>query len=70
MTVVEWEGIPEQFWPDTDKPWRVQWGFGVFEDFETREEAQEFYKQKLDAEIADGGGWDRLVRPPFNAVER
>lgn len=66
MTVVEWPGIPETYWPDTEKPWRVAWGFGVFEDFATEEEAQTFYEEKKASEPAD---WGRLVREPFNAIK-
>ena len=37
---VSWPGIPEQYWPDTEKPWRVVWGIGAFADFATEDEAQ------------------------------
>lgn len=66
MTRVEWEGIPERYWPDTEKPWRVSWGFGCFEDFATEAEAQAL-ADKLRADKT--GGWDALVQDPFNAVE-
>lgn len=69
MTRIKWEGIPEKFWPDTEKPWRVSWGFGVFEDFATREEAQAFYEEKVAADTRQGGGWERLVQEPFDAVK-
>ena len=39
-----WEGIPEQFRPSRDKPWRVAWGFGAFRDFATEAEADAFVK--------------------------
>lgn len=66
MTVVKWEGIPEKYWPDTEKPWRVTWGIGVFQDFATEEEAKEF-QVKLLAEWGDD-----ICAPgePFNAIER
>ena len=65
MSRVEWPGIHERFWPDTDKPWRVTSGFGVFEDFATQAEAQRFY------ETMKRDHTDAHLRPgePFNAVE-
>jgi hypothetical protein len=66
---IEWDGIPEAFWPDTDTPWRVCSGFGAFKDFATQEEAQTFYENLLAKEERAGLGWDALVREPFNAVE-
>ena len=67
MTKIEWEGIPEQFWPDTEKPWRVSFGIGAFKDFATEAEARAFHAQKV---AEEDGGWERLVNEPFNAVER
>ena len=67
MSKIEWEGIPEQFWPDTEKPWRASWGFGAFRDFATKAEAEAFYAQRLEEERGD---WKNLVNEPFNACER
>jgi hypothetical protein len=69
MTRVEWEGIPERYWPDTEKPWRVSWGFGCHEDFATEEEAASFAKRQRDEFIAERGGWEDTVNGPFNAAE-
>ena len=62
MTKIEWDGIPERYWPDTEKPWRVTWGIGQFEDFATEEEAQRFYARQ------ESRGTE-LLSEPFNAVE-
>lgn len=64
---LEWEGIPEAYWPDTEKPWRVSWGFGAFKDFATKEEARTFHAKMLANEKGD---WRNLVNEPFKATER
>lgn len=55
MTRLRWEGIPEQYWPDTEKPWRVTWGLGAFSDHATREqadaEAERVRKQRPDDQV-------------------
>jgi len=55
MARVIWEGIPEKYWPSTDRPWRVAWGIGMFEDFATEEEAEQF-RNKLIADGTEGVG--------------
>lgn len=61
-TLIPWKGIPETYWPDSEKPWRVTFGIGCFQDFATEAEALDFYER----ERQDGD----LMRPPFNAAER
>lgn len=61
-----WSGVPSQYVPQVDKPWRVTWGFGVFEDFATEAEAVEFYDK---TKAAAKGDWADLVCEPFDAVE-
>lgn len=67
VTRIVWEGIPETYWPDTEKPWRVSWGIGAFEDFATKAEAQQ-HADKLRKEWA-GKDWADSVRNPFNATK-
>ena len=69
MTRVEWEGIPERYWPDTEKPWRVSWGIGCHEDFTTEAEAASFAKERRDQFESEHDGWEVTVNGPFNAVE-
>lgn len=64
---IEWPGIPTQFWPDTETPWRVVWGLGAFKDFATLD-AAELYAEELRESLT--GDWVQTVRAPFNAVER
>lgn len=66
MSRVIWEGIPMRYWPSTEKPWRVSWGLGAFEDFATKEEA-EAHAAKLRRELK--GDWADSVEDPVNAVE-
>lgn len=47
--------------PKADKPWRVAWGFGVFEDFATEKEAWDEY---------NGISKGMLPVEPFNTMER
>lgn len=68
MTRIAWEGVPETYWPDTDRPWRVISGIGYFEDFATKAEAQA-HADRLRKNWA-GQDWADTVRDPFNAVER
>lgn len=70
MARIEWEGIPERYWPDTEKPWRVSWGFGMHQDFATEAQAQAFRDKKYADDVADGGGWENLISGPYNAAER
>jgi hypothetical protein len=48
--------------PSSEKPWRVVWGFGAFEDFATYGEAFEKYTEL--------GSTRSLRVEPFNAVTR
>lgn len=60
---IAWPGIPEAYWPYLDKPWRVTYGFGCFDDFATEASARQAY-DRLRARQPD-------LNPsePFNAVE-
>lgn len=53
--------MEETYRPDPARPWRVSWGFGAFEDFESEEQARSYY------ETLPEDGW--LRQEPFNAVE-
>lgn len=64
--IVQWPGIPETYWPNTDTPWRVSWGFGAFEDFATNEEAQAFFDKQVEEQK---NGWQDLVVEPYKVVE-
>lgn len=68
MARVEWPGIPERYWPDTERPWRVKWGFGLCRDFVTREEAQAFRDGKYATLLAEGKGFEVLVVGPTNVI--
>jgi hypothetical protein len=59
MTKIVWEGIPEQFWPDTEKPWRITWGIGAFKDFVTSAEAEAYREHLLETLTGD---WRSTVR--------
>lgn len=58
--------VPEDYWPQPDKPWRVSWGFGVFEDFATQGEAQAKHDE-LKRELK--GDWRDTIDEPYNAYE-
>lgn len=59
--------IPETYWPDDEKPWRVSWGFGAFEDFATEAEAK---AAAIEIRARFGTDWPGdSVGEPFNAVE-
>lgn len=64
---VVWEGIPEQFWPDTDRPWRVVSGLGAFADFATEAEAQAYHDELVATLVGD---WAESVQAPKNVCER
>lgn len=52
--------VPDQYRPNPDKPWRVAWGFGAFEDFATEEEARRKFES-----VPDG----LAPMPPRNTIE-
>lgn len=63
MTESAWEGIPEKYHPNPEKPWRVTWGIGCFKDFAAREDAEKFSAKQDDADRpfrvdADGAHYD------------
>lgn len=66
MTRVRWEGIPERYWPDTEKPWRVVSGLGAYADFATKDEAQAHADH---LRVTLRGDWADSVQDPFNVVE-
>lgn len=59
--VVPLPGIPERYWPSPDKPWRVIWGIGMFEDFATENEAWQHFR------ILRTRSYEQAVMTPFNA---
>lgn len=59
--------VPESYWPQPNKPWRLSWGFGAFKDFATLEEAQAEHERLLTALTGD---WVNSVWDPYNAVEK
>lgn len=60
--------VPEAYWPQADKPWRVSWGIGAFEDFATEAEAV-VAAAEIRARFGEAD-WADSVNAPFNAYER
>lgn len=61
---VDWNSVPEEYRPSPEKPWRVIWGFGAFEDFATKAEAQAC-AERLRKDWA-GQDWADSVKDPFD----
>lgn len=62
-----WNGIPTTYWPSPDKPWRITWGFGAFEDFASEAQAEERRTELLSSL---SNGWQDSVGAVSNVHDR